>query len=353
MELRIRSKAKRYAKVITFIPLALAVVLGCIWWISHHAAGYSAIFGGIALTPIVWLVLNAIVKELDGVEWVVSSSGIVIRKNGGEERNTPWDTIAKVEMAGAGINLHMKPKPAETAEEGKSKEEAKPKKRAKKDPPLEEVRIGFVDHADAAIVAACHQKPSLLDDEGKDDEAPIMVGPSSGQKVTKAFATVVCLALGAYAGVRGISAVRAHLQTNSWPTTKADITKSEIGEDKYDESKRVIKKLDIEYTYAVEGEQFTSKRATAWSKDLAGFEDIANDYVKRYPAKDEVDVYYDPANPKYAVITPGADSVVSTAGIIVGLPLFVIGVLLGISLLKAGFVPTRENIKNHLESQPA
>ncbi len=105
----------------------------------------------------------------------------------------------------------------------------------------------------------------------------------------------------------GYRTYRKSDESISWPTTMGTVKTSEV--------RRTVGANNefhsyIEYEYSVLGTDYVSNKVTFG--ELAGFQDIkksiAQKAVNRYPAGSTVTVYYDPQDPKKAVLQRGGDS---------------------------------------------
>ncbi len=90
-----------------------------------------------------------------------------------------------------------------------------------------------------------------------------------------------------------------------WPTVSGKIMQSEEvyvpGRNSGDY------RADIAYTYEVNGTRHVSHQISLWSANLGGYGGVTGAFVRNHPSGSTVDVRYDPANPKNAVLVPGAD----------------------------------------------
>ena len=111
----------------------------------------------------------------------------------------------------------------------------------------------------------------------------------------------------------------------SWPSTKGKILRSKVAEGGKNSFGTKVAK--IKYTYNVVGRSYTSNRICIGG-DLYNSltPEKAYDRAQRYSEGSEVDVYYNPYNPKQAVLERIEES--SLAGIIVGVLMMVGGPLM-------------------------
>jgi hypothetical protein len=109
---------------------------------------------------------------------------------------------------------------------------------------------------------------------------------------------------------RGMQQAKATL---TWPTTRGTVTCSEVVwtgfENSTDEtitSKKSTYRHNLSYQFSVGGMSYGS---TALGYRIhGGSESALKLLVEQYPAGAEVTVYYDPANPKKAVLEPGGNA---------------------------------------------
>ncbi len=105
----------------------------------------------------------------------------------------------------------------------------------------------------------------------------------------------------------GIRTYRKSDESLSWPTTTGTIQVSEVRRTSGANNEF---HSYVEYQYSVLGTDYVSHTVTFG--ELAGFQDtkksIAQKTVNRYPAGSTVTVYYDPQDPKKAVLQRGGDS---------------------------------------------
>lgn len=107
--------------------------------------------------------------------------------------------------------------------------------------------------------------------------------------------------------------------SGNWPTTRAEITISEVKKCGKGSSKRPI----VEYKYIVDNKNYTSQKLIFGS---AGCGDgITNDVLEKYQVGDFVNILYDPEFPQRAVLI--ADKVFfSTWLILIMMPTFIISI---------------------------
>ena len=128
-------------------------------------------------------------------------------------------------------------------------------------------------------------------------------------------------------------------ESGTWPSIKGRITRSIIHSeevsfgDRDDSTNNYTPDIDIEYEYEVNGESYTSQRikiggvsSSTQSTRIKGANiSVSNvgGLREKYPTGREVDVYYNPNNPKKAVLETGGSQLVLG---IVGLATFILGI---------------------------
>ncbi|WP_425619200.1 DUF3592 domain-containing protein [Anatilimnocola sp. NA78] len=120
----------------------------------------------------------------------------------------------------------------------------------------------------------------------------------------------VLLAVGVFVAAMGVEFLTVNVflkakEIESWPATKGTILKSELtstfhGTTTYE--------AQIEYEYQVGEEKYLSKQVRTRGTGTKHQVDVAR-LVQKFPAGQEVDVYYDPANPSDAYLETGVDFV--------------------------------------------
>jgi hypothetical protein len=161
------------------------------------------------------------------------------------------------------------------------------------------------------------------------------------------FAKIAMVAVGAFLILMSIALAwmgyRESLKTQAsrkWPSVTGTITSisvrphQNVGRYSYS---RTIKSFDVElqYSYRVDGQSWQGHKITLFDlpKKLEEAEALAN----QYSAGSTHQVYYDPANPSDAVLSPGADGV-DTFHIIFGVVLPATSLLGGLILLAGAFL---------------
>lgn len=104
---------------------------------------------------------------------------------------------------------------------------------------------------------------------------------------------LIVLLLGVVLTISGILSQQKQHQVKGWAKAKGTITHAYFADDS--EGGR----LEITYEYAVEGKLFSSSRL---APSLMLYK--ASDMARKYPPGAEITVYYNPKNPKEAVLEP-------------------------------------------------
>ncbi len=89
--------------------------------------------------------------------------------------------------------------------------------------------------------------------------------------------------------------------TQTWPTVSGEITASKINR-RHDSEQGYVEYPHVSYTYEVNGKKHHSSNIMAGG-ELGGVK--VESTLARYPLGSQVTVYYDPQNPKDAVLEPG------------------------------------------------
>lgn len=100
--------------------------------------------------------------------------------------------------------------------------------------------------------------------------------------------------------------------SSDWPSVKGEITKSKV-----EKKTERVKKNDrwqtkttfwagVQYSYSVDGTEFVGGKISFG--DYGGEQEHARQIVKRFKKGKAVDVYYDPEEPKTAVLEPGTSN---------------------------------------------
>ncbi|HBC86305.1 MAG TPA: hypothetical protein DCZ94_05050 [Lentisphaeria bacterium] len=122
------------------------------------------------------------------------------------------------------------------------------------------------------------------------------------------------------------------IASSSWPHASARILDSRVQKeelkntDKNDDRVRFIYNAEVKYSYKADGVDYegTSIRfAAIGTGDLP----FVESFIKKYPAGSETIAYYNPKDPKIAVLEPGIHKR-NVMGISAGIILLVVGILI-------------------------
>jgi hypothetical protein len=140
------------------------------------------------------------------------------------------------------------------------------------------------------------------------DPAPTAYGPALPRQkpfpkgISVAFSAVfVLVGLGVLAW--GIHLTLQGLTSQNWPAVQGTIISSEIQESE-DSDSGTVYGASVRYAYRVDGIDYTGSKVS-FADISASDSSIAIRVVGRYPAGRSVAVYYDPAQPKTAVLETG------------------------------------------------
>jgi len=103
------------------------------------------------------------------------------------------------------------------------------------------------------------------------------------------------------------------LQTSSWETTEGEVILSEISSG----SEPGTQKPNIEYTYSVNGVNYSSNRIHAFG-GYSSSGSYARDTVSKYPIGTELTVYYNPEKPSESAIERGQIMSLTYFGVFMG-----------------------------------
>lgn len=88
-----------------------------------------------------------------------------------------------------------------------------------------------------------------------------------------------------------------------WCKTKGQISKAYL--DKFNDSNSTSYRVEVEYSYTVAYKVYNSKRKYYGDHLLSSFLGSTKKLVDKYKKGDTIDVYYNPQNPKDAVLEQG------------------------------------------------
>jgi hypothetical protein len=106
--------------------------------------------------------------------------------------------------------------------------------------------------------------------------------------------------------IRILGAYNQIKDSKSWPKTTGLITHSSIeqGFTRIGGSYIYVNRPEVVYEYEVDGKKYTSSQLALVEVNTAS-EDLARGKAEKYVSGQHVEVYYDPRNPKCAVLTIG------------------------------------------------
>ena len=119
----------------------------------------------------------------------------------------------------------------------------------------------------------------------------------------KTIIIIACLIFGPYLAWRGGADLSTGWSSKSWPTVLGTIRSSQIKESRGRRSGTTYIPV-IKYDYEVSGAFHSGDRVDGGSRDVWSLED-AMEIARRYPEGEEVQVHYDPANPRMAFLEVG------------------------------------------------
>jgi hypothetical protein len=136
--------------------------------------------------------------------------------------------------------------------------------------------------------------------------------------------------------VFGVWLGREGRRAASWPTTEGTVVYSEVVElpRSLDDRRRFgetrPQQAEVRYSYTVDGHTYRGKGIAMSTGLLPFWEDVLARRIRdRYAVGDRVTVYYDPADPRLAVLEPGA-SIESRLALLAGAVLVGAAVLLAL-----------------------
>ena len=119
--------------------------------------------------------------------------------------------------------------------------------------------------------------------------------------------TMAMFAAGIFLLAWGGYEMKRAYESRSWPNTQGTVISSYIDKRSHrDSNKRtsIVYTPKIQYQYQVEGKHYTCKRI-AFGGESGGKRSKAKKVVDRYPSGKKVTVYYNPQDPKVAVLKAG------------------------------------------------
>jgi len=122
--------------------------------------------------------------------------------------------------------------------------------------------------------------------------------------------------------------IRRAYESRSWPNTQGTVIASYIDKRSHRDSNnhtRIVYTPKIRYQYQVEGKHYTCKRI-AFGGESGGKRSKAKKVVDKYPSGKKVTVYYNPQDPKVAVLKAGF-SWGAVFAFLAGIVFFAVGVM--------------------------
>ena len=118
-------------------------------------------------------------------------------------------------------------------------------------------------------------------------------------RLSKFFFMTMMIGAGITFAILGYYDITNSKDSNSWPSTIGEIIKSRVGRRTSLNNEFVHDYADIQYNYMVKSKKYTSNRVSFANSENPVL------VVKRYPVGWQVNVFYNPDNPKVSVLEPG------------------------------------------------
>ena len=115
------------------------------------------------------------------------------------------------------------------------------------------------------------------------------------------WATLVAILIPTTFIAVGIAGIRQGLATRNWTPVRGTLTRRELVRA---EGRSGAWEVESQYQYVAQGESYTQIERQPATKRVSGRSVTS---VRSPKGPEPVDVYYDPANPAAATITPGVD----------------------------------------------
>ena len=148
---------------------------------------------------------------------------------------------------------------------------------------------------------------------------------------------VILVVLGGGGIIAGIWIILKAYASSKWPSCQGTITSSEVDMEKTARHRTETFTAKVAFEYQVRGKSYSASRISFFEYGSSN-PDHATRRVARYPTGRSVRVYYNPKNPKTAVLEPGA-RLMSYCVLGFGIALAGIGVVLLLCLTQ-GDAPT-------------
>src|ERR1051325_9425705 len=104
-----------------------------------------------------------------------------------------------------------------------------------------------------------------------------------------------------FEGLRGNYRDRPSLR---WPAVTGTVMQSER---RYHGGKHSYYSVGMTYSYLINDRRYMGHTIKLWNPDLRGDKETVKAFMAEHPVRSEVQVYYDPNDPRNAVLIPGAD----------------------------------------------
>ena len=134
----------------------------------------------------------------------------------------------------------------------------------------------------------------------------LLAGGFGGAKIQKAAFCLVFIGVGVGFSIYGYNVLQNAKASAEWPAAKGIITVSEVTKHESttgtgtNKRRTVTYHAKIHYKYSANGKSYTSNNVT-FGQSTEG----AGEIVNRYPIGKKVKVFYNPQDPKVAVLEPG------------------------------------------------
>jgi uncharacterized protein DUF3592 len=141
--------------------------------------------------------------------------------------------------------------------------------------------------------------------------------------VPRWFAWLLC-ALGAVIAVAGLRTYRLGRESRSYTRTRGHVVRAEVEhEARTSEEGGSQFRPRIRYAFEAHGRTFESDRVSVSGAETPATtnEAEARRFVERYPSGAEVDVWFDPSDPRRSVLVRGAATAPLVAALAIGLAL--------------------------------
>lgn len=125
-------------------------------------------------------------------------------------------------------------------------------------------------------------------------------------------------------------------ESQQWPSTSGEITEARVTHSTHtdaDDNRIDSYSPYVRFTYQVSGQEFTGDKITFGLKQAFNQEQKAQQALGRYQMGGQVSVYYNPDNPKEAVLERSAGN--SSVSLIIGIVFIVISICIGCPVVGA------------------